>query len=119
MLITVGGAPPLTMLGVDNSMHDKASGDFTMCRLTLFAPYWVDNRSGMDLLFRDGPSAKGHPLLLGAHTYFDYAPVKAPGNPASLVLVTFWPLAQTSYLTDTVLMIDTNRNALHFSRRLL
>ncbi len=75
-----GGAPPLMMLGVDNSMHDKASGDFTMCRLTLFAPYWVDNRSGLDLLFKDGPSAKGHPLLMGAHTYFDYAPVKAPGT---------------------------------------
>ncbi len=69
------------MLGVDNSMHDKASGDFTMCRLTLFAPYWVDNRSGLDLLFKDKPSAKGHPLLMGAHTYFDYAPVKAPGMP--------------------------------------
>ena len=68
------------MLGVDNSMHDKASRDFTMCRLTLFAPYWVDNRSGMDLLFRDSPSARGHPWLLGAHTYFDYAPVKAPGT---------------------------------------
>ncbi|KAL0018632.1 hypothetical protein WJX77_009530 [Trebouxia sp. C0004] len=74
-----GGAPPMMLLGVDNSMHDKASGDFTMCRLTLFAPYWVDNRSGLDLLFKDGPSAKGHPLLMGAHTYFDYAPVKAPG----------------------------------------
>ena len=78
--VGAGGAPPVMMLGVDNSMHDKASGDFTMCRLTLFAPYWVDNRSGMDLLFKDGPSAKGHPLLLGAHTYFDYAPVKAPGT---------------------------------------
>ena len=70
----------MMMLGVDNSMHDKASGDFTMCRLTLFAPYWVDNRSGLDLLFKDGPSAKGHALLMGAHTFFDYAPVKAPGN---------------------------------------
>lgn len=78
MLVT-GGAPPLMMLGVDNSMHDKNSGDFTMCRLTLFAPYWVDNRCGLDLLFKDGPSAKGHPLLMGHHTHFDYAPVKAPG----------------------------------------
>ena len=67
------------MLAVDNSMQDKASGDFTMCRLTLFAPYWVDNRCGMDLVFKDGPSAKGQPLLMGAHTYFDYALVKAPG----------------------------------------
>ena len=67
------------MLGVDNSMHDKNSGDFTMCRLTLFAPYWVDNRCGLDLLFKDGPSAKGHPLLMGHTTHFDYAPVKAPG----------------------------------------
>ena len=79
--VVAGGAPPMMLLGVDNSMHDKASGDFTMCRLTLFAPYWVDNRSGLDLLFKDGPSAKGHPLLMGAQTYFDYAPVKAPGMP--------------------------------------
>lgn len=79
--VLAGGAPPMMLLGVDNSMHDKASGDFTMCRLTLFAPYWVDNRSGLDLLFKDGPSAKGHPLLMGAHTYFDYASVKAPGMP--------------------------------------
>lgn len=78
MLVT-GGAPPLMMLGVDNNMHDRNSGDFTMCRLTLFAPYWVDNRCGLDLLFKDGPSAKGHPLLMGHTTHFDYAPVKAPG----------------------------------------
>ena len=67
------------MLGVDNSMHDKASGDLSMCKLTLFAPYWIDNRSGLDLTFKDGPSGKGQPLLLGAHTMFDYALVKAPG----------------------------------------
>ena len=78
-MYVTGGAPPLMMLGVDNSMHDKNSGDFTMCRLTLFAPYWIDNRCGLDLLFKDGPSAKGHPLLMGHHTHFDYAPVKAPG----------------------------------------
>ena len=83
-----GGAPPLMMLGVDNSMHDKTSGDFTMCRLTLFAPYWVDNRCGLDLLFKDGPSAKGHPLLMGAHTYFDYAPVSAPGMTIAVYGVT-------------------------------
>ena len=68
------------MLGVDNSMHDKASGDLSMCKLTLFAPYWIDNRSGLDLTFKDGPSGKGQPLLLGAHTIFDYALVKAPGR---------------------------------------
>lgn len=68
------------MLGLDNSMHDKDSGDLSMCKLTLFAPYWIDNRSGLDLTFKDGPSGKGQPLLLGAHTIFDYALVKAPGN---------------------------------------
>lgn len=79
-----GGAPPLMMLGVDNSMHDKASGDLSMCKLTLFAPYWIDNRSGLDLTFKDGPSGKGQPLLLGAHTIFDYALVKAPGAASAL-----------------------------------
>ena len=70
--------------GRGSSSNDVAGGGQQHARqgrLTLFAPYWVDNRSGLDLLFKDGPSAKGHPLLMGAHTYFDYAPVKAPGMP--------------------------------------
>ena len=37
-------------VGVNNSM--ALEGD-TSCRVAIFAPYWVDNRTGVDLVFKD------------------------------------------------------------------
>ena len=67
-------------VGVDNSMLNE-SGRSPLCRVTLFAPFWLDNRTGMDLLFQDHKSAPPNPLFLGANSPFDYAEVEAPGMP--------------------------------------
>jgi hypothetical protein len=48
-------------------------------RLNLYASYWVDNRSGLDLLFQDHAAARQRPLLLGARLPFAFAPVLVPG----------------------------------------
>ena len=37
-------------VGIHNSM--ATDGD-TRCKVCLFSPYWVDNRTGMDLVFKD------------------------------------------------------------------
>lgn len=42
--------PRVMYLGVSNTMAQE--GD-AICRVALFAPFWVDNRTGFDLVFRD------------------------------------------------------------------
>ena len=66
-------------VGIDNSMVNE-SGRSPLCRVTLFAPFWLDNRTGMDLLFQDHKSAPPNPLFLGANSPFDYAEVESPGG---------------------------------------
>ncbi|KAK9815754.1 hypothetical protein WJX72_009012 [[Myrmecia] bisecta] len=71
-------APPTMHLGIDNSMAGNSS-DRSVCKVTLFAPYWIDNRTGIDLIFQDHPSAPSIALLCGANTPWDYAEVLVPG----------------------------------------
>lgn len=42
--------PAEMLLGISNSMATDA--DFS-CQVKVFAPFWVDNRTGLDLLFKD------------------------------------------------------------------
>ena len=66
-------------LGLDNSLGRSPTNQ-PLCRLTLFAPYWVDNRTGMDLSFHDHMSSPKSPLLLGARIPYDTTSVMAPGE---------------------------------------
>ncbi len=42
-------------LGLANTLA-RPDGDHTVCHVTLHVAYWVDNRTGMDLVFKDMPS---------------------------------------------------------------
>ena len=74
---TEGRAPPYLVLGIDNSAARggwQAAAPLT--RLSFFAPYWVDNRSGMDLVFQDQAAAgQAH----GIRPPWAYIEVLAPG----------------------------------------
>lgn len=48
-----GAAPSQLFLGIENSMA-AASGDRAVCAVTLYSPYWLDNRTGLDLDFQVG-----------------------------------------------------------------
>ena len=74
-----GGAPDVLYLGLDNSLASSSSTQ-SLCRLTFFAPYWVDNRTGLPLAFKDHASAPKSPILLGARIPFDTTSVRAPGQ---------------------------------------
>jgi hypothetical protein len=51
-----------------------------VCRVTLFVPFWLNNRTGVDLFYRDRHSAPPQPLLLGASLPWDYGEVFTPGT---------------------------------------
>ena len=55
--LSAGGAPGQLFLGIDNSMTGDG-GDRAVCAVTLFAPYWLENRTGVDLGFQ----ARAHSL---------------------------------------------------------
>lgn len=74
-----GGAPDVLFMGLDNSLAKQASTK-ALCRLTFFAHYWVDNRTGLDLSFHDHQSAPKSPVLLGARLPCDTTSVLAPGD---------------------------------------
>lgn len=44
-----GAAPGTLFLGIDNSMAAEG-GDHVVCAVTLFAPYWLENRTGAPTL---------------------------------------------------------------------
>lgn len=46
-----GAAPGQLFLGIENSMAGE-TGDRAVCAITLYAPYWLDNRTGLDLGFQ-------------------------------------------------------------------
>lgn len=48
---STGLSPRVLLLNLNNSLVDK-EGDH-VCRLSLFASFWVDNRTGYDLVFKD------------------------------------------------------------------
>lgn len=65
-------------LGIDNS-RARGRQEQPLARLTFFASYWIDNRTGVDLLFQDHAAARHLPLLLGARLPYAFAPVLVPG----------------------------------------
>ena len=73
-----GGAPDVLYMGLDNSLA-TSQGTQALCRLTFFAPYWVDNRTGLDLVFHDHQSAPKSALLFGARVPFDTTSVRVNG----------------------------------------
>lgn len=46
----------------------------------MFAPYWVDNRTGRDLFFKDYLSANRPAYLMGAKWPGSFAEVETPGK---------------------------------------
>jgi len=62
-------SPPVFLLGVHNTLADKDStGSGGVCRITLHAPYWLNNRTGVDLFYQDKDWAPG--LFFGATDVF-------------------------------------------------
>jgi hypothetical protein len=66
------------ILGIDNSLANPDPLDGGVCRVALYAPIWVQNRTGLDLAFQDKPSAHG--MLLGYHSAWDFNEVVATGE---------------------------------------
>ena len=67
-------------LGIDNTLAVER-GPLAHCCVTLYAPYWLDNRTGLDLSFKDAPLSG---RLFGVRSRFDYNEVVAQGTPALL-----------------------------------
>lgn len=67
-------------LGVHNSLTDTETPAGGSCRITLYSPYWLNNRTGVDLFYKDHTSAPGNPLLLGAPLPWDFGEVFTPGT---------------------------------------
>lgn len=70
-------------LGIDNS-RARGRPEQPLAKLTFFASYWIDNRTGMDLVFQDHAAASPNPLLLGARMPGAFAQVLVPGQSPSL-----------------------------------
>jgi hypothetical protein len=74
-------------LGIDNS-RARGRPEQPLAKLTFFASYWIDNRTGMDLVFQDHAAAAPNSLLLGARMPGAFAQVLVPGElMASSVIV--------------------------------
>ena len=65
-----------------------------MCKLTFFAPYWLDNRTGLDLVFTDHQSAPQSPLLLGTRLPWERTNVYCPGTVPHCTTVSMPPPSQ-------------------------
>ena len=74
-------APPLVLLGLDNS-RARGRPKQPLTRVAFFSSYWIDNRTGMDLMFQDHAAAHANPFLLGARMPGAYAEVLVPGMPS-------------------------------------
>lgn len=68
-------APTLLNVSIHNSLADKDPG--SVSRLTFFVPFWMNNRTGVDLFFKDS-EASSHPL--GIAFPWEYLEVFAPGT---------------------------------------
>jgi hypothetical protein len=77
---------------------EEALGRFCS-QVTLYAPYWLDNRTGMDLAFQDAPPSG---RILGVRSRFDYNEVVAQGVRVLGVL-------------DTILTHNTQKKGAHAS----
>ena len=69
------------LLGLDNS-RARGRPQQPLTRVAFFSSYWIDNRTGMDLMFQDHAAAHPNPFLLGARMPGAYAEVLVPGKPA-------------------------------------
>ncbi|GLI64033.1 hypothetical protein VaNZ11_007171 [Volvox africanus] len=67
-------APKVLMLSLSNSLATKE--DEYVCHLTLYAPYWVDNRTGLCLMFKDLDAPAGLDNL----PFLIWHPVRVPGD---------------------------------------
>ncbi|GIL45737.1 hypothetical protein Vafri_2896 [Volvox africanus] len=67
-------APKVLMLSLYNSLATKE--EEYVCRLTLYAPYWVDNRTGLCLVFKDLDAPTGLDNL----PFLIWHPVRVPGD---------------------------------------
>jgi len=67
-------------VGVYNSLTDQEMHSAGVCRITLYVPYWLNNRTGIDLFYRDKTSAPTQPLMLGHPFPWDYGEVFTPGT---------------------------------------
>ena len=63
-------------LGIDNTLALEL-GPLAHCRVTLYAPFWLDNRTGLDLAFKDAPPSG---RMFGLRSGFDYNDVIAEGE---------------------------------------
>ncbi len=76
-----GAAPPVLLLGLENSNAGAGrSRAAPLTRVTLFAPFWVDNRTGRPLAFQDHAAAPSSPWLMGARAPGSFAEVLCPGE---------------------------------------
>ena len=75
------------LLGLDNS-RARGRPKQPLTRVAFYSSYWIDNRTGMDLMFQDHAAAQANPFLLGARMPGAYAEVLVPGMP-------FWVLDTT------------------------
>ena len=67
------------LLGLDNS-RARGRPQQPLTRVAFFSSYWIDNRTGMDLMFQDHAAAHPNPFLLGARMPGAYAEVLVPGK---------------------------------------
>jgi len=67
------------LLGLDNS-RARGRPQQPLTRVAFFSSYWIDNRTGMDLMFQDHAAAHRNPFLLGARLPGAYAEVLVPGE---------------------------------------
>ena len=74
-----GAAPPVLLLGLENSNARPARERAPLTRVTLFAPFWLDNRTGRPLVFQDRAAAPASACLLGGRAPGTFAEVLCPG----------------------------------------
>ena len=67
------------LLGLDNS-RARGRPQQPLTRVAFYSSYWIDNRTGMDLMFQDHAAAQPNPFLLGARMPGAYAEVLVPGG---------------------------------------
>ena len=67
------------LLGLDNS-RARGRPQQPLTRVAFYSSYWIDNRTGMDLMFQDHAAAQPSPFLLGARMPGTYAEVMVPGG---------------------------------------
>ena len=81
-------APDTLLLNIQNSLSttedenladSKEKHSQPLCQLSFYSPYWVDNRTNMDLVVQDHASAAGSAFLFGHSLPTQYTEVRSPG----------------------------------------